>query len=186
MYATTLIAIFLIHVGFLIAFPALWLTWRAVAPGWIAAAERAVGGRPVLTPVVGAIVAGVWFTVSVGLSAAPAALAKFAGVIGFLTLGLYAMAGVSAFASHLGRKLPSPADADRPWKATLRGGIALELTWVLPLLGWFILLPLSLIEGAGAATLGLLGAAAGRAPAPPVEPSYARFDHEAAPAALHA
>src|SRR3990172_3539175 len=106
MNASTLIAFFFIHVGLLMAFPALWLTWRALAPGWIAAAERGVSGRPVLTPVVGAIVGGLWFVVSVGLVAAPPAPAKFVGVIGFLTLFLYAMAGVSAFASHLGRRLP--------------------------------------------------------------------------------
>jgi hypothetical protein len=190
MYATTLIAIFLLHVGFLVAFPALWLTWRALAPGWIAASERAVRFRPILTVAVGVLVGGAWFLVSFGLSAAPPALAKFLGALGFMFLGLYGMAGISAFAANLGRNLPSPADLDRPWKATLRGGIPLELTWVLPVVGWFILLPLSLVVGVGAATLGLFGAAADRAArsAPAAGAGeFARFEHpEQSPAALHA
>ena len=60
----------------------------------------------------------------------------------------------SAF--RIGERLASPADAARPWKATLRGGIVLELSYLLPVLGWFVILPLSIIIGCGAATLSLI------------------------------
>ncbi len=38
-------------------------------------------------------------------------------------------------------------------RATLRGGIALELAWLTPVPGWVALLPISIIVGTGAATL---------------------------------
>ena len=43
-----------------------------------------------------------------------------------------------------------------PWRSTLRGGVVLELTYLLPFLGWFVILPASIIIGSGAANLGLL------------------------------
>jgi hypothetical protein len=69
---------------------------------------------------------------------------------------LHASAGVSGFATCIGRRLRSPADDARPWRATLRGGIVLELSYLLPVAGWFVILPISTIIGSGASALSLL------------------------------
>jgi hypothetical protein len=68
----------------------------------------------------------------------------------------YASAGVAGLATVVGERLPSPADAQCPWKATIRGGVILELSYLLPILGWFVLLPASIIIGAGSITRSLL------------------------------
>jgi hypothetical protein len=69
---------------------------------------------------------------------------------------LQANIGVAGLATTIGRRLPSPTDQLSPWRATLRGGIALELTYLLPFLGWFIVLPAATIIGTGAFNAGLL------------------------------
>ena len=63
---------------------------------------------------------------------------------------LFASNGIAGLATVVGQRLPSPGDAERPWNATIRGGIVLELAFLLPFLGWFVLLPVSLLIGAGA------------------------------------
>ena len=63
---------------------------------------------------------------------------------------------MAGLATVVGERLPSPADAQCPWKATIRGGIVLELSYLLPFLGWFVLLPVSIIIGAGATTRALI------------------------------
>lgn len=81
-------------------------------------------------------------------------------VASLLVLGgflLYSNIGTAGLATLLGRKLPSPVDRERPWKGTLRGGTVLVLSFVFPVLGWFCIMPISLIAGAGAITLRLLG-----------------------------
>jgi hypothetical protein len=68
---------------------------------------------------------------------------------------VHAHAGVAGLATAIGHRLTSPVDDERPWRSTLRGGVVLELTYLLPILGWFGILPLSIIIGSGAATLAL-------------------------------
>ncbi len=53
-----------------------------------------------------------------------------------------------------------------PWRNVIRGGSALAFAWALPFLGWFGLLPLSLVVGTGATTLGLFRRLTESAPAP--------------------
>jgi hypothetical protein len=69
---------------------------------------------------------------------------------------LQAHTGVSGLATSIGRRLASPLDEQRPWRSTLRGGVVLELTFLLPILGWFVIQPASIIIGSGAANLNLL------------------------------
>ena len=53
-----------------------------------------------------------------------------------------------------------------PWRATVRGGVALELMFLVPVVGWVVLFPLAVVIGSGATTLTFLG----RAPRSPAEP----------------
>jgi hypothetical protein len=69
---------------------------------------------------------------------------------------LQAHTGVSGLATSIGQRLAAPLEDHRPWRSTLRGGVVLELAYLLPLLGWFVILPASIIIGSGAANLGLL------------------------------
>jgi len=149
------IAILLVVLGFMLSFPALWLCCRGF---WAGAVERS-SARCAANPYK-CFGAGLFGAIIVALLAAVLGSAGGAGgALAALLVGAYviwAHVGVAGLATHLGRKLPSPGDDDRPWKATLRGGIALELTYLLPVAGWFVILPLSWIYGAGAANLAWL------------------------------
>jgi hypothetical protein len=46
--------------------------------------------------------------------------------------------------------------SEAPWRVTLRGGAALGLAFLLPILGWFVILPMSMTVGCGASFLSLL------------------------------
>jgi MFS family permease len=60
-----------------------------------------------------------------------------------------ALAGSAALAARIGSGMPSQCDRTDPWRRTLRGGIVLSFSFLLPLVGWFIWMPLALIHGAG-------------------------------------
>ena len=68
-----------------------------------------------------------------------------------ILLVLSGLAGSSGLAAQIGAGLASPADQSQSWRRVLRGGIVLGLTFILPIAGWFLILPISLIMGCGAA-----------------------------------
>jgi len=63
---------------------------------------------------------------------------------------------VAGLVTGIGKRLATPIDSEQPWRATLRGGIVLELSFLLPILGWFVILPISVTIGCGAACIALL------------------------------
>ena len=161
-------------VGFLLAQQGLWLLCRALWPDRLAAATDRCRQRPVTSflvglPVAAAVVAGI--AVAGNTLGAAGQAAAFAG---FILFWVYANLGTAAFATYLGQRLTSPADLARPWAATVRGGVALELAWLVPIVGWIGLLPASIVMGTGAVTLAMFGrkvsAASTEAVAPPPLP----------------
>jgi hypothetical protein len=149
------LAIFFTVLGLMLATPALWLLCRGLWPDLVL--HSAVHCRHSLVkPFFIGLPIAVFGIIGVAvLSKFPQPLAAIT-IIGFICLILiYAHVGVTAIASVLGERLPSPADIDRPWNATVRGGIVLELSYLLPVIGWFIILPVSLIVGAGLTTRSL-------------------------------
>mgnify|MGYP000222537051 CR=1 FL=1 len=145
------LAIFLVVIGFLIALPALWLLCRGLWPQAVTNTTDDCA-RGLLKP----------FLVGIPISlmaffAATAASNAFGSVGGLITVSIiclfvfYASVGIAGLTTAIGQRLPSPADADRPWQATIRGSVVLELAFLLPILGWFIILPAALIIGSGSA-----------------------------------
>ena len=148
-------SIFFVVVGMLLAFAGLWLLCRGLWPHVVeAAAERCtkriwpyfLAGLP-LTLVMIILARGLFLLGPIG---------KIAGIAVVCFYLLQANAGVSGLATAIGRRLPSKVDEHSPWRTTLRGGIALELTYLLPIVGWFVVLPVSMIIGTGAINLALL------------------------------
>jgi hypothetical protein len=60
------------------------------------------------------------------------------------------LAGSAGLCDRIGAGLPGDADARLPWRRVLRGGVVLSFAFVLPVLGWFVLLPWTLVSGVGA------------------------------------
>jgi hypothetical protein len=90
------------------------------------------------------------------------------------TLG-FALCGSAGVALAIGEGLPSPADAERPWKAIIRGWVVLSLASLLPVLGWFFVLPIALLMGFGAALVSLFQR---DPPRSPVRPSVSNANEE--------
>ncbi|MCI0340513.1 MAG: hypothetical protein L0216_05095 [Planctomycetales bacterium] len=185
MIMSDVFAILFLHLGVMIVLPGLWLTARAAFPRWSAGSEAAMREMPVRTAGLGLLLGAAWFGLSI---AAGASALPFLAGLGLTTFFLYALSGLSGVVTHLGNRLPSPADRDRPWKATLRGGIALELTFALPLVGWFIILPLALASGVGGGTISILRRFFGSDRPPPAggPAAAARMDPVVAAAVAHA
>ena len=148
-------SIFFVVLGMLLAFSGLWLLCRGLWPEAVeAAAERCakriwpyfLAGIPLTLVMV--VVTRILFMLG--------PIGKIASIVVLCFYMLQAHTGVSGLVTAIGRKLPSPLDEHSPWRTTLRGGIALELTYLLPILGWFIVLPASIIIGTGAINVGLL------------------------------
>jgi len=147
-------AIALSIIGFLLSLQGLWLLCRALWPSRLRKTAECsrlwlrcffVGLPVTAATIVLAIFIGKTFG-AVGQIAAWV----FAGIFAF-----YAGVGTSGFVTLIGQRLASPSDLDRPWRATIRGGVALELTCLIPIIGWLGILPASIILGAGAMTLSL-------------------------------
>jgi hypothetical protein len=144
---------FLIVVGLYLVLACYWLGAYALFP---AAVERCREryGRPVRATLVGlAVLAPVLVLglagVKAGVRGAPGALLK--GLL--LLLVLPALLGSAGLALRIGSGLPSDVDGRQPWRRVLRGGLVLAPMFLLPFLGWFILLPWALVSGFGAAVL---------------------------------
>ena len=145
-------AVFFVIVGMMLAFPGLWLLCLGLWPATVAeAAERCRKGLR-LSFLVGLPVTIVVVFSTLKLVNSLGGLGKAAGIGLFCVFMLHAHIGVAGFATAIGRRLTSPVDQARQWRATLRGGVVLELTFLLPILGWFVILPASIVIGSGAAT----------------------------------
>jgi hypothetical protein len=143
--------------GFLLSLQGLWLVCLAMWPRRVARTAERCERNGIKSFLVGVLVTGGFLLASVVVAKRLGTAGQLAAwALGFLFL-IFSGIGTTGLVTHLGKRLSSPADADRPWKATVRGGVALELAYLVPILGWFGLLPLSLIIGAGAATLSFIG-----------------------------
>jgi hypothetical protein len=64
-------------------------------------------------------------------------------------LVLAALGGLVGLATLIGERLSSAKSPADSWKATLRGGIVLVCLFSMPFVGWYALLPIGIIMGAG-------------------------------------
>jgi hypothetical protein len=139
--------------GFGASLTAIGLLFTALFPRWVARAEARIRGTPVRASLTGLGLGLPGMLAVAALAQAPNGAVKFLGLCGFLAMLFVSFAGTAAFARIIGSRLPSPVDAERPWRATLRGWVVLFLSSLLPVLGWFLFLPGALLLGFGAAAV---------------------------------
>jgi hypothetical protein len=149
-------SIFFVIMGMMLAFPGLWLLCRGLWPEAVAAAADRCSKRLWSSFLAGLPITVAMVVLTKTLFNVLGPVGKIAGVGVVCLYMLQAHTGVSGLATSIGRRLASPLDEQRPWRSTLRGGLVLELTYLLPVLGWFVILPASIIIGSGAANLNLL------------------------------
>jgi len=160
-------AIFFVVLGLSLAFPGLWLLCRGLWPR-AGAEAAAICGKGLIKP----FIAGLPVTMAMIFVAA--VLSKFGSggkIAAAAAVCLYLMianCGVAGLVTVVGARLGWPVDSEQPWRVTLRGGVALMLASLLPILGWFVILPASVIIGCGANLISLWRAGAATVSRKPV------------------
>jgi hypothetical protein len=164
LFSTVLIWL-LVAVGFVVALPALWVLTLGLWPGRAERLTRVAEaglGRSVLIGLLPTVGAVLLISVLARLPQMGLLAALVAGVV-----MLWGLAGLSGTALLLGRRLWPAAE---PWRQVKHGGLTLIGCALLPVVGWFVLLPLMAVAGAGMQVRAWLGRKR-EAPAPaPVPP----------------
>ena len=144
-----------VALGMLATIVAHWLAAQALAPGLVARSAEAYARRPVASCVLGVLLGLPLIVILLGaLNALPHPALKLLVIAVLAVILIVAFLGSAGLARRVGLGLPSPADEGRPGRPVLRGGIVLGLTFLAPVLGWFVLLPLVLLSGLGAWLIG--------------------------------
>lgn len=162
---------FFLTLGFYLVFLSHWLVSVSLFPHYVARCSDQYG-RPFTVTLIGLL--AMFVPVGIGLAllnVLPPAL-KWIGLIIIGAPVLIGLLGTAGLARRIGLGMPSPEDEAQPWKRVLRGGTALALTFLLPILGQLIAIPLVLASGLGASVLTWL-ANRGKTPVPPALPENA-------------
>src|SRR5260221_8184523 len=141
-FSSTICVVVLIFALFT-ALTAYFLIARALFPAFVQRTEAAWTDRPVASFLIGLPVTGALTFIAFALLNAPLPAAR---VFGFVASGIalgFVFAGTAGLAARIGRSLGAPSDVGPEWAALLRAGIALELSMIFPILGWFIIAPIS-------------------------------------------
>lgn len=143
------IAIFLSVIGVILATNALWLFNFSVWNSLVLKSGDIFVESPWKSFFLGLIV----FVITIFVVGLLAKLGKGPNeLLNLILLSLFVLLssiGVAGFATKIGEKLE--LDKKSKWKGCLFGGLILELTFILPILGWVVLFPVSTITGCGAA-----------------------------------
>ena len=155
MIMADVLKIALIIVGFLLCYIVYWLASAALFPAVVERAKQQYDTRPVRATLIGIGLALPFIAVSIGIGKVAHPVAKMVGVALIGIPVLYGLLGSAGFALRIGAGLKSSIDDTQPWRRILRGSVVLSLTFLLPVIGWFIIMPWALISGLGAAVVAM-------------------------------
>ncbi len=141
-----------------IAFPGMLSAWWLLFPRTVEGARLRIHHTPWRAFWMGLailFVAGIPIFILIALPFGPA---KFVGAtLAFLILAVASL-GAAGIAAEMGDRLGSKrGDQLSATGAFIRAAVALELAAAFPLVGWFIVIPLTVIVSIGATTFALLG-----------------------------
>jgi hypothetical protein len=127
-----------------------WLLAAALFPNALARTRAAYDERATRSTITGVMVAVPLLLAGVALLRVPQPLAKLLGALLLSTPVVLGLLGSAGLCDRIGAGLPSDRDAAQPWRRVMRGGAVLSFAFVLPVIGWFLLLPWTLVSGVGA------------------------------------
>ena len=160
---------FLIVLGAYVVFVAHWIGAHALFPERVERCRTAYGARPVAATLAGlAVLVPLLVVAALLMKALPHPVVQIPTTGLLLVVGLLCLIGSAGLALRIGAGLASRADATDPWRRVLRGGLVLGAVFVMPFLGWFVLLPWTLVSGLGALVLTRRPRAAAASPSPVV------------------
>ena len=149
--------VLLLILGAMLVFQAFWLFGTALFPRMVGQARDRYK-TPIRTTLIGlAVVVPTFFIGIFWLQNIDNIIVKIIGlVIGVVQLILGAI-GSAGLCQLIGLGLPAPGDQSQNWRRVWRGGWVLNFCYLLPVAGWFVILPWSIISGCGAFVTSLSG-----------------------------
>jgi hypothetical protein len=160
-----------IILGFVIVFVGYWLLAAGLFPRLVERCSETMGRTPVKTVAIGAVtlvpLVAIGFLIS---NRSPNSAGKVVGLAIVLFASLGALFGSAGLALRVGAGLQSARDEKEPWRRVLRGGIVLGLTFVLPFIGTFVVMPLAFVSGFGAFLFAIFARRRSALPLPAAEP----------------
>lgn len=150
--------------GFVVGMPALWMLTRGLWPDSFArrlAVSQAGVGKSLLIGLLPVIMAGLIMAV-IGKRLGPVP-----GILVSGTLIVWGFMGSAGLASLIGERL---WPAGQAWQQTRNGGLVLICCALVPVIGWFIILPLIAIIGMGVNVRSWFGGKASPAPVLAAQP----------------
>lgn len=128
-----------------------WLLAAALFPAALRRSRAGYDQRIGRLTLLGLVVTVPTLLIGAGLlQQGPHPLLKLMGALLLSAPVALGLAGSAGLCDRVGAGLPGYADARLPWRRVLRGGVVLSFAFVLPVLGWFVLLPWTLVSGVGA------------------------------------
>jgi hypothetical protein len=141
--------------GFFIAFVGYWLLGAGLLPAVTERCAEQYLQRPVRITLLGLVTFGPLIALGSAIASAPNPVLKIVGVALLLGLLLIALFGSAGLALRIGIGLRSANDEREPWRRVWRGGLVLSLSFILPLIGTFLLMPWAFVSGFGAFILSM-------------------------------
>lgn len=142
---------FLFIVGAYSIFVSYWLFAEALFPRFVEQCRGQYAGTPVATTAVGILVAAPLVVAGLALITHMGnPLFQITGFGLLVVVSMLGLIGSAGLCRQIGQGLTVPHDDTQPWRRVFRGGLVLGLTFVFPIVGWFGLLPWTLISGFGA------------------------------------
>ena len=157
MTIANVLQILLLILGLMLVFQAYWLFGTALFPHLVAQARDRYK-TPIRTTLIGlAVVVPTFLVGFVAMGKGSNPVIQIIGiVIGTIPLMLGAI-GSAGLCQLIGLGLPAPGDQSQNWRRVWRGGWVLNFCYLLPLAGWFVILPWGIISGCGAFVTSLSG-----------------------------
>ena len=144
-----ILKIVLIILGLLSVYVSYWLLAEALFPELVERAGRWYG-KPMRISLLGLAAALLPVLLGLTLAKLPNPALKLTGITLVVVPVILGLVGSAGLTLRIGSGLPSPLDAAQPWRRVLRGGILLALSFLLPVVGWFVLPLWVLLSGFGA------------------------------------
>jgi hypothetical protein len=139
-----------------IMFPGLLTAWWLLFPASVDRARARLEHTPWQCFWLGGVATALLVVPIVVLLALPFGPAKLAGWVLMLTSLTVASLGAAGLAARMGERLQVLSPTQTQLGAFVRGAVALELAAAFPVVGWFFLIPLTLVTVLGATIFALL------------------------------
>ena len=141
---------FLLIAGTYIVINGYWLTTQGLFPAFVDRCREQIRATPFRTLGFGLAAAVPGIVAGIAMLRAASPTLKFAGATVLLLFILFGLMGSAGLAAQAGIGLGF-RDESTSWRRVWRGGLVLGLTFILPLIGWLLILPGTLVMGVGAA-----------------------------------